>query len=53
MRKMVKSSISYAIVCYVHEENPIGYKKVKSLSTRAPRSRATCHLTDFDETLPV
>ena len=26
---------------------------VKSVSTRAPGSRATCHLTDFNETLPV
>ena len=25
----------------------------KSVSTRAPGSRATCHLTDFNETLPV
>ena len=24
----------------------------KSMSTRAPSSRATCHLTDFSETLP-
>ena len=24
---------------------------VKSVSTRAPGSRATCHLTDFNETL--
>ena len=28
-------------------------KGVKSVSTRAPGSRATCHLTDFSETLPV
>ena len=27
--------------------------RVKSLSTRAPSSRATCQLTDFNETLPV
>ena len=26
---------------------------LKSVSTRAPGSRATCHLTDFNETLPV
>ena len=25
----------------------------KSVSTRVPGSRATCHLTDFIETLPV
>ena len=25
----------------------------KSVSTRVPGSRATCHLTDFNETLPV
>ena len=25
----------------------------KSVSTRAPGSRATCHLTDFNENLPV
>ena len=24
-----------------------------SVSTRAPGSRATCHLTDFNETLPT
>ena len=28
-------------------------KTLKSMSTRAPGSRATCHLTDFNETLPV
>ena len=28
-------------------------KTFKSVSTRAPGSRATCHLTDFNETLPV
>ena len=27
--------------------------RVKSLSTRAPSSRATCQLTDFNQTLPV
>ena len=27
--------------------------KVKSVFTRAPGSRAACHLTDFNETLPV
>ena len=26
---------------------------VKSVSMRAPGSRATCHLTDFHETFPV
>ena len=26
---------------------------IKSVSTRAPGSRATCYLTDFNETLPV
>ena len=26
---------------------------VKSVSTRAPGSRATCHRTDFHETFPV
>ena len=28
-------------------------KTFKSVSTRAPGSRATCHLNDFNETLPV
>ena len=27
--------------------------RLKSVSTRAPGSRASCHLTDFNETLPV
>ena len=27
--------------------------RFKSVSTRAPGSRATCHLTDFNETLAV
>ena len=27
--------------------------RVKSLSTRAPSSRATCQVTDFNQTLPV
>ena len=26
---------------------------IKSVSTRTPGSRATCHLTDFNETFPV
>ena len=29
------------------------YFFLKSVSTRAPGSRSTCHLTNFDETLPV
>ena len=28
-------------------------RNFKSVSTRAPESRATCHPTDFNETLPV
>ena len=29
------------------------FLELKSVSTRAPGSRATCHLAEFNETLPV
>ena len=37
----------------VHTAELTSRMRVKSLSTTAPSSRATCQLTDFNQTLPV
>ena len=39
--------------CSQKQENNITEGLIKSVSTRASGSRTSCHLTDFNETLPV
>ena len=50
LKKAAEQNVTVCFEVYQHLSISLRFK---SVSTRAPGSRATCHLTDFYETLPV